>query len=506
MTTEKAAVRPNVPTQRIVVQDERLIEMNVGDTRDLKVTAIPLLVSNKKTLSPSEAETAALLSALVTDKLEWSSSDGEIATVDENGTVCALREGSAKITVKSGEHEVIFNVLVEVAIPDWASEEFIEYIERIGAYTELPLGTDGSAGPTAQYVTFGFERQNGEIYHYTERGTIDERTETNYNGYSYCKGDDDEWYYAWDMNCYDDTHDHSDLLLKSEIRNRYKYEIDEETGDIKRIPYEEYEYTYPPLIAKKIHPRKWRLLDREKGLMVMENYDPNMYELLNNSFQFSLFCHNPYGDEFHYAYYNKNDIESIAAICNYETSYVRAWLDGGEYLECFNFSEMEDGKFKTDRNGKYIYGGTQVRMFRMNERRIWTDDQGRYRNYDAYTNSGNNFQKFFAPGQLSQIKEVDLDCGEGGSVKGRLFILSEDEIKQYYYNSNTPVRDSNRYVYDGMTYWTRTRKKVNGKNTLCGFRLNSDGTVKEFVQFDGYDTGAYRYFIPAICVAPAPHR
>ncbi len=494
-------MRQSVPTARITV-DERLIEMQVGETKEIKPIVLPLLTAEQAKSISGDAAASALLSMLVTDKIEYASSNTEIATVDENGIVTAKKEGSCKITAKSGSVELVCNILVNVPINEWASEEFLEYVERIGAYTELPLGTDGSAGPTAQYVTFGWELTDGEIYHYTEDyGGVDARTETTYKGYNYRKGEDDEWYYQWDSYCYDDTHDHSELLLKSEIRNRYKWEYDEETGERKRIPYEEYEYTYPPLIAYRIHPRKWRLLDKEKGLMVMENYDDKMGAILENYKTFSLFYYNPYGDIFHYAYHNKSDIERLP-VCNYETSYLRAWLDGGEYLECFNFVEMKDGNFRLDGNGKQIYANTQARLFRMNERRTWTDDYGRYKDYDARTNTGNTFQNFFTPNQLAQIQNVDLDCGEGGSVKGRLFILSEDEIKKYYSDGSKlcPWRDW------GDTYWTRTRKKIDGKNTLCVVKTNYDGAFKKFVQLEAYDTGDMWRIIPAICVAPAPQK
>ncbi|MDE5580004.1 MAG: Ig-like domain-containing protein [Treponemataceae bacterium] len=474
MTTEKAQVRASVPAARITV-DERLIEMQIGETRELKATVLPLLASSTNKLTPSEIQNAALLSMLVTDKIEWISSDAEIVSVDEGGIITALKEGTVKISAKSGEHEIICNILVNVPIPEWASEEFLEYIERIGAYTELPLGTDGSAGPTAQYVTFGFELSYDDFRCFNE---IDERTKTTYKEYDYTKAYDDEWYWKWGYTCNDTSHDHSQSTMESYTNNRG-------------------ETVTPAPAAYKITPRKWRLLDREKGLMVMEDYDSYMNIGIR---YFSVFSYMPYENDHYYAYYNKNVIEKMPAIFNYETSHLRAWLDGGEYLEYFDFFEAyNNGNFKTDGNGKYIYDHTEVRMFRMNERRIWTDDYGRHRDYAPYTNKGNHFQNFFAPSQLAQIKEVDLDCGEGGSVKGRLFILSEDEIRKYYSDGS-----KFNWYYTGETCLTRTRKKIDGKNTLCAVKINYDGTVKEFVQLEGYDTGDYNYIIPAICVAPAP--
>ncbi len=134
MTTEKAQVRQSVPTARITV-DERLIEMQVGETKEIKPIVLPLLTAEQAKSISGDAAASALLSMLVTDKIEYASSNTEIATVDENGIVTAKKEGSCKITAKSGSVELVCNILVNVPIDEWASEEFLEYVERIGAYT-----------------------------------------------------------------------------------------------------------------------------------------------------------------------------------------------------------------------------------------------------------------------------------------------------------------------------------------------------------------------------------
>lgn len=493
MTTEKAAVRPSVPTARIVAQDEQLILMSVGDKRDLKVTAIPLLVNNNKTLSPTpnEAETAALLSALVTDKAEWSSSDDEIATVDENGTVCAVSAGSAKITVKSGEHEVIFNVLVEVAISDWASEEFLEYIERIGAYTELPLGTDGSAGPTAQYVTFGFncpygiENPSDDRYVYDNENGIDVRTITTYRSNHYAKGaNDDEWYYSWG----------------NKDKDRY--------------------YAY------KIKPMKWRLLDREKGLLFPERpfksrqYDYNARRVTGFS-DFNIIT-KEYGIFEYYEdgscgiapqkdYANEEFLKNLKTLCDYGTSWARAYLDGGTYYRYSNIFPIDhyvngDGNkpvYKKTDDGYAVCSKVETKM--MNS---YSYDYGYY-----------NFMGLFTPTQYELIQTVDLDCGEGGNTQGRFFLLSEDDVKNPAYfpagcKFCTPDINGNDI------FLTRTKKKIDGKDTLCAVQLNRDGTFQKYIQVNGYsrlekDENGKRYeyntsdeydIIPAICVAPAPHR
>lgn len=260
--------------------------------------------------------------------------------------------------------------------------------------------------------------------------------------------------------------------------------------------------------AYRVMPRKWRLLDKEKGLMVMEDHSNYWSNLaISDKCRFSLFTKFE-ENQYYYKDHTKSAMEKITTLCDYENSYLRAYLDGGTYLEYISLWEVEKyidndpekgvEKWATDDNGKLKFHSIDPQLFQMN-----TTNYYRNKYHDKIYSF--KFEPFFTEKQFAQIQNVDLDCGEGGSTKGRLFILSEDEIKKYY--SNGEKITNYDYNYGGyQIFYTRTRKNIDGKNTLCGFIVNPDGTVGGFQQFDGYDTGDWHYFIPAICVAPAPHR
>lgn len=66
-----------------VTLDKKSAELKVGDTLSLKAAIEPANATNQN--------------------VSWSSSDKNIATVDENGTVTAVAAGSADITVKTAD-------------------------------------------------------------------------------------------------------------------------------------------------------------------------------------------------------------------------------------------------------------------------------------------------------------------------------------------------------------------------------------------------------------------
>ena len=68
----------------------------VADAVTLDAENVTLKVGETVTLTPSATPEGAMLKGLV-----WSSSDEEIATVDENGVVTALKEGTATIKVSN---------------------------------------------------------------------------------------------------------------------------------------------------------------------------------------------------------------------------------------------------------------------------------------------------------------------------------------------------------------------------------------------------------------------
>ena len=78
--TAKCNVSVYIPVKSITLNMDTL-EMQVGDSRQLEATILPDNATDKS--------------------IEWTSSDKAVATVDANGVVTAIKEGSAYIMVKS---------------------------------------------------------------------------------------------------------------------------------------------------------------------------------------------------------------------------------------------------------------------------------------------------------------------------------------------------------------------------------------------------------------------
>ncbi len=77
--------------------DQTSLEMNEGDTHTLKATVYPEEADNKE--------------------VTWSSSNKEVATVDNSGKVTAIKEGNATITVTTVENKKTANCEITVTVP-----------------------------------------------------------------------------------------------------------------------------------------------------------------------------------------------------------------------------------------------------------------------------------------------------------------------------------------------------------------------------------------------------
>ena len=100
------------------------------------VIAVTSVTLNKSSLSLKEGDFETLVATVkpddATDKaVTWSSSDASIATVDNNGKVTAVKEGSATITAKAGEKSATCSVTV--------NKEVIDVTEVTLNKTELTL-------------------------------------------------------------------------------------------------------------------------------------------------------------------------------------------------------------------------------------------------------------------------------------------------------------------------------------------------------------------------------
>ena len=88
--------------------------ITINQAGRIAVTSVEL---NKTSLTLRPEETVTLIATVqpdnATDKTAiWSSSDNEVATVDENGTVSAIKDGSAVIVAKAGEKTAECEVVV----------------------------------------------------------------------------------------------------------------------------------------------------------------------------------------------------------------------------------------------------------------------------------------------------------------------------------------------------------------------------------------------------------
>ena len=88
-------------------------------TVTVKVPATEITLNTvKKNLEPGKSFTlkATVAPSDTTDAVEWSSSNAKVAKVSENGTVTAVKEGTAVITAKAGNVEATCTVTVKKAV------------------------------------------------------------------------------------------------------------------------------------------------------------------------------------------------------------------------------------------------------------------------------------------------------------------------------------------------------------------------------------------------------
>ncbi|WP_416151615.1 immunoglobulin-like domain-containing protein [Salipaludibacillus sp. HK11] len=124
-------------------EHERLME-NVPSVEEpsteITVTGVTL---NEETVTLSAGEEVELVATVTPEDAEnkhvtWSSSDEDVAVVDENGKVTALREGSVYITVTTvnGGYMAVSSVTVEgEVIPEVNTEELESLLDTAKAYT-----------------------------------------------------------------------------------------------------------------------------------------------------------------------------------------------------------------------------------------------------------------------------------------------------------------------------------------------------------------------------------
>ena len=128
--TEKVvAATPATVAVTGVTLDKSTLTLNVGETGTLTATVTP--------------ETA------TENTVTWSSSDDTIATVDKDGKVTAVAEGTATITAKAGDQSATCAVTVSAATPAYTLTIGAESNGGVGYTRTITVGGNGKYLVTA---------------------------------------------------------------------------------------------------------------------------------------------------------------------------------------------------------------------------------------------------------------------------------------------------------------------------------------------------------------------
>jgi len=129
-------------------------------TVNSSVVPVSSVILNKTELSLEEGESETLTATVVpdnaTDKtVSWSSGDATIATVDQNGKVTAVKEGSTTVTAKAGEKSAICTVTVtKPAEPFFLTPTSVEVEAGGGTFTvTVSCGTTYHINSKPDWVT-----------------------------------------------------------------------------------------------------------------------------------------------------------------------------------------------------------------------------------------------------------------------------------------------------------------------------------------------------------------
>lgn len=133
--TAEITVDLPAPGPAVLISPETLVLTEVGETAELAVTVL-------------DGEGVALEAAVVT----WTTSDAEVATVDENGLVEAVGEGMASIMATFGEISGTAEVTVAFAVPSPAE---VMVVPSAATLNEI--------GATAQFMATVLDEDGAEI-------------------------------------------------------------------------------------------------------------------------------------------------------------------------------------------------------------------------------------------------------------------------------------------------------------------------------------------------------
>ena len=139
-----------IPVESIDITDDKL-EINKKDNKTLKVK-----------INPEDATEVT--------EIEWTSSDEEVATVDENGKVTGVKEGTATITAKMGD----LTDTVEVTVKEIPLEEISlsNNNKKLQAGKSMKLSITLNPVNTTDDVTFTYKSSDDSIATVDENGNI----------------------------------------------------------------------------------------------------------------------------------------------------------------------------------------------------------------------------------------------------------------------------------------------------------------------------------------------
>ena len=256
-------------------------------------------------------------------------------------------------------------------------------------YTELPAGTDGTAGTSAKYVLFGEYPQT-----IMANGVTINKNKTRQAGeFTYYQGSDGAWYYeaeehSFNYFAYDDAYLGIECLY-SDGSERNIYDWDE-----------------PTTRFFKVEPIKWRVLAEDyqgKMLLIPE-------VILNAGIA-----------------YNEN--ERIDRYANdYEASTIRAYLNGTPYYSMSMTGLTDEGPvFSESANNDYVGIGFLQTAFSDDEQKVIavTDVDNSLEQHFYHDEDG----VVYIPSVITEYREsFGLD---GINTKDKVFLLSLSEIIDY---------------------------------------------------------------------------
>ena len=313
------------------------------------------------------------------------------------------------------------------------------------AYTALPAGTDGTAGPEGNYVLFGDWPQTVKA----SSVTVDESQSVTMGANTYYKGSDGAWY----AKCTEKAYAYG---------RGYKYS---DGTDVAKASANSTKYF-------KVEPIKWRVLT--------DNYSGKKLLLAE-----SILI-----DCAYYDYYsvNRSIGGNTAYPNNYKESRVRAYLNGLSYTkkESGSADQVTDSTFA----GK---GFLQTAFTASAQNQIATTAVDN--SADSTTDSGNN---------LSKATSYACD-----NTRDKIFLLSEQEVTNSDYGFDAYYASGTGNSRIRMTTdWSKASGAYQDTTTgSCYWWLRSpidfDSNGVHYVFSDGNTANGYGVLINGVGVVPA---